>query len=70
MIVDLMKEDGNFHTDDFDVAHHGFLKEEMEEYLSNFVIQDFSIVHTMIKPNKYNQETEYPIFMLQAKKHR
>jgi cyclopropane fatty-acyl-phospholipid synthase-like methyltransferase len=62
-IADLDREDGNFHTEDTGVFHHGFNRDEIAQAasaagLGNVRVTTASVVH---KP-----QGDYPVFLLKA----
>jgi ubiquinone/menaquinone biosynthesis C-methylase UbiE len=70
-IADLVKEDGSFHSeyDDFD-GHNGFDKDELTILLkqNGFEMVHYKIWFTIKKGNDSEKLTEYPLFLLIAKK--
>ncbi len=69
VIMDLEKEDGTFHSDNTDVKHFGFDKEEIKGWFinSNFEIQTFETVYE-IEKERNGQIKKYPVFAVIAKK--
>lgn len=70
VMIDLMKEDGNFHSDNESVQHYGFTREELEKKCSEtgFVNINFKHLYSMERLQKDNTTKDYPIFVLSADK--
>lgn len=68
-IADLDKEDGSFHSRQFD-GHHGFDQSDLAETLKEqgFKHVDSQISFVQPKKNKQGVERDYPIFLMIGKK--
>lgn len=64
LIIDLVKEDGNFHDGDFD-GHKGFDREILEARLleHSFLIVDYLNVYTIVKSLEDGRTIDYPLFL-------
>jgi len=64
-IVDLMSEDGSFHSDNTGVHHFGFSEKDLTKLAKKYKFRDikYTKIYTIIKENE-----QYHIFLLSAKK--
>ena len=69
-IADLDKESGCFHSDNSDVAHYGFDRENLISIIqdSGFEFMSCETVHQVRKPGENGEEVDYPMFLLLARK--
>lgn len=69
VIIDLVKEDGSFHEDEFH-GHKGFVKEELEAKLvkTGFTPAHYGICHTIQKEMGDGSTKEFPLFMMVGRK--
>ncbi|RUM60342.1 MAG: methyltransferase [Persephonella sp.] len=68
-IIDLEKEDGTFHSDNTDVKHFGFEKEEVEEWFRENGFKEVKILTIYsIRKEKEGRIKEYPVFLAVGKK--
>jgi len=69
VIVDLDKEDGSFHSDNTDVKHFGFSKDEVIKWFdeNEFEIKYLDTIYNIDK-EKDGEIRSYPVFMVIAKK--
>ncbi|RUM59626.1 MAG: methyltransferase [Persephonella sp.] len=68
-IIDLEKEDGTFHSDNTDVKHFGFEKEEVEEWFKENNFKEVKILTIYsIKKERNGRIKEYPVFLAIGKK--
>lgn len=69
-IADLDTEDGTFHYDQQDVLHRGFERREFGGWLeaAGFVEPAFSTAFTVRRADENNVESDYPIFLVIARK--
>ena len=67
--IDLVKEDGSFHEDDFH-GHKGFVHEELESKMKMAGLEPihYGICHTIIKEMNNGSTKEYPLFMMVGRK--
>lgn len=67
-LADLDREDGSFHGDKPGIAHHGFDREELADWLAaaGFVDCRFSTVHRMEKELDDGTTKHFPIFLVCA----
>ncbi|MDA3919718.1 MAG: class I SAM-dependent methyltransferase [Salinisphaera sp.] len=67
-LADLDREDGSFHGDKPGIAHHGFDREELTDWLAaaGFVDCCFSTVHQMEKEMDDGTTRRFPIFLVRA----
>ncbi len=68
-IMDLEKEDGTFHSDNTDVKHFGFDREEIENWFnnSNFKVIKIETVYE-IQKERDGKTRKYPVFIAIGKK--
>ncbi len=68
-LVDLEKEDGQFHTEE-KVPHHGFDPEEVRRPLEQigFRFRTSLRIHTIMRPDPDGIDKAYPVFLLAAQK--
>ncbi|WP_457624168.1 class I SAM-dependent methyltransferase [Persephonella sp.] len=66
-IIDLYREDGSFHSDNTDVFHFGFDREEVKNWLKETSLEEvyYGIIHTLQKERE-GQKKGYPIFLIIA----
>ncbi len=64
-IIDLMSEDGSFHTDNEGVHHFGFSEKDLTKLVKKHNFKDikYTKIYTVTKENR-----QYDIFLLSAKK--
>ncbi|MCF6360174.1 MAG: class I SAM-dependent methyltransferase [Cyclobacteriaceae bacterium] len=69
VIIDLVKEDGSFHEDEFH-GHKGFVQAELEQKLKNsgLTVTHYGICHTIEKESEDGANKEYPLFMMVGRK--
>ncbi len=69
VIIDLVKEDGSFHEDEFH-GHKGFVQSELEQKLkdSGLTPTHYGICHIIEKELKDGTIKEYPLFMMVGRK--
>ncbi|HCB69772.1 MAG TPA: class I SAM-dependent methyltransferase [Persephonella sp.] len=69
VVVDLEKEDGTFHSDNTDVKHFGFDREEIESMFRSAGLQDINVqtVFTIDKERE-GKIRKYPVFMAYGRK--
>ncbi len=69
VIIDLVKEDGSFHEDEFH-GHKGFVQAELEQKLidSGLTPIHYGVCHTIEKKLEDGSIKEYPLFMMVGKK--
>jgi len=67
-LADLDREDGSFHGDKPGIAHHGFDREEVEQWLqaAGFESITFATAHHMEKTDDDGQVRHYPVFLVCA----
>jgi 2-polyprenyl-3-methyl-5-hydroxy-6-metoxy-1,4-benzoquinol methylase len=67
-LADLDREDGSFHGDQSGIAHHGFDRDELADWLSTsgFVNCRFSTAHTMEKEIEDATTRQFTIFLVRA----
>jgi len=65
-IVDLVSEDGNFHSDNSTVEHFGFAESEIKQSFADcgFKEIEYRIIHTEIKTVYSGQEKVFPFFLI------
>jgi hypothetical protein len=64
-IADLDKEDGSFHDEDTGVYHFGFARDEIALAAKQAGFRDVEVVDASML---YKPQSEYPVFLLTAKK--
>ena len=69
ILIDLDKEDGDFHEDDFH-GHKGFERKVLEAQLkkASFKPIHYSICHTITKELEDGTTKEFPLFMMAGRK--
>jgi ubiquinone/menaquinone biosynthesis C-methylase UbiE len=69
VIIDLVKEDGSFHEDEFH-GHKGFVQSELEAKinLAGLSTTHYGICHTIEKELEDGSIKNYPLFMMVCKK--
>ncbi|VAW26766.1 hypothetical protein MNBD_BACTEROID06-1485 [hydrothermal vent metagenome] len=69
VIIDLVKEDGSFHEDEFH-GHKGFVQTELEQKLkdSGLTPTHYGICHIIEKELEDGTIKEYPLFMMVGRK--
>ncbi len=68
-IIDLEKEDGTFHSDNTDVKHFGFEKDEVENWFKNSSLKDIKVMTVYsIQKNRDGKIRDYPVFLAVGKK--
>lgn len=69
VIIDLVKEDGTFHEDEFH-GHKGFVQEELEAKMQRAGLEPthYGICHIIEKEVEGGITKEYPLFMMVGKK--
>ena len=69
VIIDLVKEDGSFHEDEFH-GHKGFAQTDLEAKMqrAGFETSHYGICHIIEKELEDNSIKEYPLFMMVGKK--
>lgn len=65
-IVDLVEEDGSFHSDNDGVAHFGFSEERISELFKKhgFLSDSYSVIHSIDK----GASGSFPVFLMRGKK--
>ena len=68
-IIDLEKEDGTFHSDNTDVKHFGFEKEEVENWFKELGFRDIKVITVYsIQKERKGKLRDYPVFLAVGKK--
>jgi len=69
VIIDLVKEDGSFHEDEFH-GHKGFVQAELKDKLKKAGLKPthYGICHTIEKKLEDGSIKEYPLFMMVGRK--
>lgn len=69
-LADLDKEDGSFHSDHSGVAHRGFERELVGQWLAEagLVDAEFSTAFTVQRLDEEGQERQFPIFLVTARR--
>ncbi len=68
-IIDLEKEDGTFHSDNTDVKHFGFDKEEVEEWFKENGFKEVKVLTIYsIRKEREGKLRDYPVFLAIGKK--
>lgn len=68
-IIDLEKEDGTFHSDNTDVKHFGFDKEEVENLFKENGFKDIKVITVYsIQKEREGKIRDYPVFLATGKK--
>jgi len=69
VIIDLVKEDGSFHEDEFH-GHRGFVQTELEGKMkrAGFEITHYGICHIIQKELEDGSKKEFPLFMMVGRK--
>jgi len=69
VIIDLVKEDGSFHEDEFH-GHQGFIQGELESKLikAGLTTTHYGICHTIEKEQAGGNIKKYPLFMMVGRK--
>ncbi len=69
VIIDLVKEDGSFHEDEFH-GHNGFVQKELETKLVKVGVTPthYGICHSIKKEMEDGTKKEYPLFMMVGRK--
>lgn len=67
--IDLVEEDGSFHTESEDIHHHGFSRKQLNSFMEdNGFIIDFYSDELYIEKEKDEQTVRYPLFVLIGRK--
>lgn len=69
-VADLDAEDGMFHADPKGIAHHGFARSDVEDWLREAGLENVRIgtVHAVRKAGEDGRERAYPISLATARK--
>ena len=68
-VIDLEKEDGTFHSDNSDVKHFGFEKEDVENWFKNNGFKDVKVMTIYsIRKEREGKFKDYPVFLAIGKK--
>ena len=68
-VIDLEKEDGTFHSDNTDVKHFGFDKNEVKKWFEKLGFKDINVITVYsITKERNGEKKEYPVFLAIGKK--
>ena len=63
-IIDLEKEDGTFHSDNTDVKHFGFEKDDVKNWFEKNGFKDIKVITVYsIKKERSGKVKDYPVFL-------
>ncbi|RUM58235.1 MAG: methyltransferase [Persephonella sp.] len=63
-IIDLEKEDGTFHSDNTDVKHFGFEKDDVKNWFEKNGFKDIKVITVYsIKKERNGKVKDYPVFL-------
>ncbi len=68
-IIDLEKEDGTFHSDNTDVKHFGFEKDDVKNWFEKNGFKDIKVITAYsIKKERNGKVKDYPVFLAVGQK--
>lgn len=68
--IDLIEEDGSFHSADEEIGHKGFSQEDVEAYFSGagFELVEYSIFHKLNREINSGEFRDFPLFIATGRK--